>query len=122
MPPPPPPEPPPPPQPQQVNKVVTSWPPSYLSQLQAKIFGNLIYPPKALQDDQEGEAMVRVHMARDGSILGVELQTKTGFALLDSEAKTVFSRIVKFPPVPAEVFPDATTFEFTVPINFKLSE
>ncbi|HZR33980.1 MAG TPA: TonB family protein, partial [Nevskia sp.] len=118
---PPPPPPPPPTPPPQENKVVTSWPPSYLSQITSKISENFRYPPKSVQNEEEGDAVVRIRMARDGTILGVELQKKTGFVALDAEARNVFDRIVKFPPVPADVFPEAASFEFTLPINFKLN-
>ena len=121
VPPPPPPAPPAPPAPVQ-NKVVTSWPPSYLSLLTSRIGENLQYPPKAARDGQEGTARARITMLRDGTIESVEIMEKTGFVLLDTEAKAVFSRIVKFPPVPADFSPEAESFVFVIPLTFRAPE
>ncbi len=80
------------------------------------------YPAKSAQAGEEGDVRVRLLIARDGSILDAVIVTKSGFINLDKEAKDVFRRIGKFPPVPANVSPGSEQFSFEYPVNFKLGE
>ncbi len=80
------------------------------------------YPPRSAQAGEEGDVRVRLLISRDGSILDAVIVTKSGFINLDKEAKDVFRRIGKFPPVPANVSPGSEEFSFEYPVNFKLGE
>jgi TonB family protein len=93
---------------------------TYLQQLGAVIAANVRYPPKSLKGQEEGNALVRVRMKRDGTITGVELIQSTRFAALNTEALTAFDRVVRFPAVPDDILPEAKDFVFQLPITFEL--
>ncbi len=120
IPPPPPPEPPAPlpPAPTQVGHSV---PTTYYNTLQSVIQRAVQYPPKSQINGEEGTCKVRVHFARDGKIMGMELVDKSGFTLLDRECKDVFSRIGSFPPIPEGANPEDAEFIIELPIAFSLS-
>jgi protein TonB len=121
VPPPPPPAPPaptPPPAPPQVGYSV---PTAYSDELLSIIQQAIQYPPRSQANGEEGTCKVRVHISRDGKILGVELIEKSGYILLDKEAKDVFSRIGSFPPVPEGTDPEDAEFIIELPISFTLS-
>jgi protein TonB len=81
------------------------------------------YPPTSKRAGEEGDCLVKIHMQRDGTILDVTLLQKVGFGALDAECKNVFLlKIVKFPAVPKDVFPDNPDFTFTMPLSFKLED
>jgi protein TonB len=112
-----PPEPPRPP-----TQVIASWPREYLQSLTGTLAHNLLYPPAALQHGEEGNCLVLVHMARDGTILDTKLISSSGHQTLDSEALEVLGRIGRFPPVPDELYLGITSFEFRQPITFRLHQ
>ncbi|MDB5987336.1 MAG: TonB family protein [Nevskia sp.] len=117
--PPTPPQPPAPPPPV-ATKVGTTVPVAYYNTLQSVIQNAVQYPPASVRAGEEGEAKVRVHFDRSGKILDVEVVTRTGFVKLDNEAKEVFRRIAKFPPIPAGVSAEDAEFIIELPINFTL--
>ena len=92
----------------------------YKRELLQKIGANLRYPESAAQHNREGTALVRITMARNGTIQAIALIRATGTPSLDREAQRVFQRIGRFPTVPADFAPLATEFEFVIPITFKL--
>lgn len=121
VPPPPPPAPPAPPQP--APRVIgTGVPSAYYNTLQSLIGSNVQYPIKSQRAGEEGTCRVNVTISRDGTIEEVQLTDKAGFVALDAECRNVFSRIVKFPPVPEGVSPGITDFKIELPINFNLTE
>ncbi len=95
-------------------------PSSYYNTLQQTIQQNTQYPAKSVRDQEEGTCKVNVTISRDGSIEDVTIKEKAGFPALDSECRNVFSRIVKFPAVPANVSPEFTDFKVELPITFSL--
>jgi protein TonB len=111
-----PPAPPPPP----ARLVGTTVPAAYYNGLEAIIQKSVQYPVKSIQEQEEGNCLVRVTFARDGTIEDSQLVTKAGFPALDGECKGVFRRIGKFPAIPADANPDATDFAIELPINFAL--
>lgn len=120
VPPPPPPAPPaPPPPPARV--VGTSVPRQFFDTLQSVIANSTRYPPKSQRAGEEGTCKVRVTFSRSGQIEDVQVVDKTGFVALDQECREVFSRIGKFPSIPANANPDVTDFAIELPINFSLS-
>lgn len=96
-------------------------PTSYYNTLQGVIQQNVQYPAKSLRNEEEGVCKLRVRIDREGNILDVVLIDKSGYTELDKEARNVFTRIGKFPPVPAAVSPEYTEFLVELPINFTLS-
>jgi len=84
------------------------------------VMENVRYPPAAIKAAQSGTAVVRLQVARDGTILDFKMVQTTGYPALDAEARDVFLRIVKVPAMPNDLVPEAKTIHFTVPLNFKL--
>ena len=95
-------------------------PGTYYGLLQGLIQNAIQYPPASVRAGEEGEAKVRVHFDRTGKILDVEVVTKTGFVKLDGEARAVFGRIGKFPPIPTGSNAEDAEFIIELPINFTL--
>ena len=95
-------------------------PSSYYNMLEAIIQKSVRYPAKSIAHQEEGDCQVKVTFARDGSIEGSQLIQQAGFPALEGECREVFKRISRFPPVPADVSPDATDFSIELPINFNL--
>jgi protein TonB len=124
--PPPPPPPPPkpaepaPPTPPKATQVGHSVPSDFYDRLQNLIQQSVRYPPQSVANDEEGTCKVRVHFARDGTIIDVELVDKSGYFRLDREARDVFQRIGKFPALPAGVAPEDAEFIIELPITFSL--
>jgi len=110
------PSPPPPP----ARVVGTTVPAAYYNGLEALIQKSVQYPKKSIEEQEEGNCMVRVTFSRDGTIEDEQLINKAGFPMLDSECKGVFKRIGKFPAIPADANPDATDFAIELPITFAL--
>lgn len=105
------------PQPGVVGHHVSS---NYKNELEAQIRSNLHYPVIAQRQGRQGTALVRVRMKRDGTILSIKLVKSSDTDSLDREAQDVFHRIGKLPPLPADFLPQASEFEFEVPITFRL--
>lgn len=93
---------------------------TYKSLLQGKIQAGLRYPASAARQGREGSTLVLVRMKRDGSIEYVSVVSSSGTSSLDQEARAVFRRIGKFPPLPDDFLPAASEFQFEIPINFNL--
>jgi protein TonB len=119
----PPPPPAPPKAPVEPQRVVsTGVPTAYYSTIQSVIQSNMQYPVKSMRNNEEGTCNVTFTIGRDGTIEDVKVIEKTGFTALDAECRNVFSRIVKFPPVPENVAPGSTDFVISVPVNFNLTD
>lgn len=76
------------------------------------------YPDQARVRRQEGEAMVRFTMTRDGRVVSVELERGSGHAALDRETLTLPERAQPLPPPPAEI--EGERIELVIPIQFSL--
>jgi protein TonB len=83
---------------------------------------NLRYPPRSLNDGEEGDLSVKIRVKRDGTIVNVKLLQLTPYQALNQEVIDLYGRIGKFPPVPADYSPEKPEIEFTMPVNFKLSD
>lgn len=92
----------------------------YKGLLEQQVGRNLHYPPMAARQGRQGTALVRVRMKRDGTIEQVVLVRSSGSGLLDDEARAVFRRIGKLPPLPPDFLPEAAEFQFVIPIRFRL--
>lgn len=105
------------PQPGVVSRQVSS---TYKAQLEQSIGRALHYPRSAAGRGQQGTAVVRVRMLRNGTVESVTLVSSAGVPALDQEAQAVFQRIGRLPALPADFVPQAAVFEFEVPISFHL--
>lgn len=101
--------------------VMVQFPHAYLARMSRTIALQLIYPAYSRQFGQEGRAIVRVTLRRDGTILDAEVVRRTGHPYLDAEARNVILRIARFPPVPEHVLPTQAEFVIDQPISFRRS-
>lgn len=92
---------------------------AYLVTLTRVIRRTLKYPWHARQYRQEGDAIVRMHMRRDGTVLGATLIQSSGYSALDEEAREVVLRVRRFPPFPADYRPSRQEFEIDQPVTFR---
>ncbi len=80
------------------------------------------YPLGAMAHREEGQALVRVVVERDGTIDSATLWKSTGFAELDQEATAVFYRMKSLPPLPEGQGSDLQRFTVELPVVFSLSQ
>jgi len=99
-----------------------AWPAAWYRDATATIRQNLHYPQKSLQDGEEGDVLVKVRLRHDGSIIGTELEQRSSYVLLNSEALEVFSRIRRFAPLPPDYLPGNPEVDLSMPINFKMND
>ena len=76
------------------------------------------YPLMARRRGLQGTSSLRIALRRDGSVATSRLAMTSNHDVLDEAALDMVRRSAPFPPVPDAVGGD--TFEFTVPIRFKL--
>lgn len=69
-----------------------------------------VYPRSALRREEEGEARVKVTVARDGKISNFEILQETGHASLDREVPKLIERLDPLPKPPSDVGDDQLTF------------
>jgi len=69
-----------------------------------------VYPRSALRREEEGEAKVKVTVARDGKIANFEILQETGHASLDREVPKLIERLDPLPKPPSDVGDDKLTF------------
>lgn len=106
---------PPPPAPTPIAAPVT---PTFQSQLLAHLQRHKRYPNAARVRGQQGVALVRFIMDRNGKVLSCRLERGSGHSLLDEEVLAMLERAQPLPPIPPEM-PDQQ-LEFVVPIHFGL--
>lgn len=108
-------------QPAPVSAVVgTVVPASYYSAVQGMIRQSLNYPAVAVANDEEGACQARVSFGRDGVISAVQVEKSAGYPALDRECGEVFRRIGRFPAIPADAEPGASSFQIELSVNFSL--
>jgi periplasmic protein TonB len=76
------------------------------------------YPQAARQDNEQGRAVVRFTVDRDGHVADVELVTSSGSRILDDAAQAML-RGANVPPFPAEMTQDQAVI--TVPLRYSLT-
>lgn len=93
-------------------------PPNYLSIISSQLERNKVYPRAARDRRQQGRARLRFTIDRQGNVLGHELLSSAGYALLDQEVRSLIRRVSPLPPMPADM--PQETLELTVSIDFFL--
>jgi protein TonB len=93
-------------------------PPNYLSIISSQLERNKVYPRAARDRRQQGRARLRFTIDRQGNVLGHELLSSAGYALLDQEVRSLIQRVSPLPPMPADM--PQETLELTVSIDFFL--
>jgi protein TonB len=93
-------------------------PPSYLALLHLALERNKNYPAQARQRRQQGRAMLRFAIDRDGNVLNYKIEKSSGYELLDREVIEMIKRASPLPPMPPEMA--GSRFEALVPVPFVL--
>jgi protein TonB len=90
----------------------------YLERAKRRIAEYKHYPPQAVEQKQEGTAVLDITVQRDGRVLDVTLRRSSGFPLIDQAALAAVRAASPLPPFPATTpWPQGT---FTVPFNFSI--
>jgi periplasmic protein TonB len=92
--------------------------PSYLSLLFSKLESNKVYPHTARIRKEQGTAVLRFTIDRNGHVLAYRLDKSSGHGDLDHEVEQMLARSEPFPQMP----PDMTQaqLELVVPVQFSL--
>ena len=91
----------------------------YLAEVSRLIRLRLDYPARARLERAQGTAVVRILLARDGTVLSVEVIQGAGNPALDEEARAVVLRIHKFPGLPDDYARGEERFAIDQPIGFR---
>jgi protein TonB len=91
----------------------------YLSRVRRWIAKYKKYPPEALRQKQEGTVMVAFTLARDGTVLAVEIERSSGFPLIDQAVHDMLHRASPVPPVPAHY--TGERLSIAIPVRFSLA-
>ncbi len=76
-----------------------------------------VYPKQSLRLNEQGQVLIRVFVATDGSPLQGEVKTSSGFDRLDQEA---LRTVMRWRFVPGKRFDTPEAMWFNVPVNFVL--
>ena len=90
----------------------------YAAQLGAWLNRHKRYPLQARQRRQEGTALLRFTVDRNGTVIDYSLQKSTGSALLDRAVLALIKRAQPLPTIPDLI--GQNSFEVVVPIQFQL--
>lgn len=90
----------------------------YLAALGPLLRKHLVYPPAAQSRGLEGQALVSLRIARDGSVQALTIRRSSGEPLLDDSALATVRRAAPLPPLPAGL-PEAA-LDVNVPLSFGL--
>lgn len=92
----------------------------YAGVLKGWLQRNMHYPRAARLAGQEGRVIVRFVIDRAGNVQSIELESKSGFPLLDREAREMIERGDPFPGLPKDMA--GQQLEVRVPINFDVRD
>ena len=90
----------------------------YLQEIMMRLQSAFEYPSAALRRRQQGEVVLELLIEGSGDIASVQLDTGSGYALLDDAALAMVRRLAPLPPLP-EHFPDGR-LQLGVPVVFRL--
>lgn len=93
---------------------------AYFRSIHSALARNVEYPPRAIEDGEEGECQVRITFDRAGTISNSELVRRTGSRLLDDACLKAVKRTGRFPPVAANEAPGTPYFAVVLPVSFTL--
>ncbi|MGA8258670.1 MAG: TonB family protein [Arenicellales bacterium] len=88
----------------------------YAGVLKGWLQKNMHYPRAARLAGQQGEVVVRFIIDRNGKVQSIKLESRSGFPLLDREAKEMIERGDPFPAMPEEM--PGQELEVRVPVSF----
>ena len=82
-----------------------------LRRAQGALSEHLLYPPEAVRQGLEGEVVLLLKLAADGRIVGIEIASSSGHALLDQAAISAAGNIGALPGNPPQTL---------LPVSFRL--
>jgi protein TonB len=91
----------------------------YLNRVRRWIAKHKKYPPEAFKRKQEGSVMVAFTIARDGRILGAEIERSSGFPLIDQATLDMLYRASPVPPVPPHY--TGERLSIAIPVRFSIA-
>ncbi|WP_250459692.1 energy transducer TonB [Microbulbifer litoralis] len=92
----------------------------YVDTLKKHTFQNIKYPRRALERNWEGEVQLSITIDANGQVQGLEVLEESRYSNLNREALRSVERANPYPPIPAEL--GISSYKFTVPITFRLSQ
>jgi protein TonB len=78
------------------------------------------YPERALKRGMTGEGSIKIEIASDGNVRGVEILRSTEAPILDEELRAMVDRAAPFPAFPSDL--RKTSLALVVPVAFKLQD
>ncbi|CNB74341.1 energy transducer TonB [Yersinia similis] len=92
---------------------------SWKSRLQGHLMGFKRYPSSARKQQQQGTAMVRFVVDKNGYVSSVQLSNSSGTSALDREALAIIKRAQPLPKPPAELLSQGQ-ITLSLPVDFNL--
>jgi periplasmic protein TonB len=92
----------------------------YLLQVRRKIEQRWSYPPQALADQEEGNAVIRFTIDANGDLSGYRIMTTSGSAVLDQGALAVVKAAAPYAPLPAEY--NLSRLHITATFSYRMGE
>lgn len=80
---------------------------------------NISYPRRAQEKGWEGEVLLKISINKSGEVQDIQVVKESNYSSLNREALRSVERANPYPAIPAEL--GAESYDFTVPINFKMS-
>ncbi|WP_237066755.1 TonB family protein [Microbulbifer guangxiensis] len=92
----------------------------YHSMLLRHTYKFIRYPKRAQERGQEGSVRLNVSIGANGEIRDIQSVQESRFATLNREAREAVERAGPYPAAPPQLVKD--TYQFTVPITFRLPD
>lgn len=91
----------------------------YLNRVRRWIAKYKKYPPEAMKRKQEGTVLIAFTLARDGTVLSVDIERSSGVPVIDQAVFDMMRRASPVPPVPPN-YPGAT-LSIALPIRYSIA-
>jgi periplasmic protein TonB len=92
----------------------------YLARIKNKILRIWQYPPKAYENNEEGNVIIRMSINADGRLAGVTLITSSGYAELNDDAINVVRTAAPFEPLPVNY--DLSRLNIVASFHYKIAD
>lgn len=92
----------------------------YVDTLKKHTFKNIKYPRRALERNWEGDIQLKITIDAKGQVQDLQVLEESRYSNLNREALRSVERANPYPPIPAEL--GINSYQFTVPITFRLSQ
>lgn len=92
----------------------------YASTLKSHTLKNIEYPRRALARNWEGEVLLKITIDSEGQVQDIQVVEESSHSSLNREALRSVERSNPYPPIPAAL--GISSYEFTMPVTFRLSQ